>query len=403
LRATGHDQASDFARYHEVLNRSRWSALAAARLLLGMLIATFVPSGPVVIGLDDTIERRWGSKIKARGIYRDPVRSSHGHFVKASGLRWLSAMLLVPVPWARRVWALPFLTMLTPSKRWAEQRGIRHKTLVDSARQMLLQISRWLPNRQIIAVSDSSFAVIDLLAAVRSRVCMVTRLRLDARLFEPASPRDPHRLGRPRRTGARLPTLAQRLVDPATSWQPLIVPDWYGGAERAVEIASGCAIWNHPGRPVVPLRWLLVRDPTGELKSQAFLATDIDIQPADMLAWFIRRWTIEVTFAEARRHLGVETQRQWSDKAIARTTPILFGLYALIAIWTNDLQKTQSIAVRAASWYRKDTITFGDALAAVRRQLWADETIAMSPSDRDLPKVRRDIFDRLADLACYAA
>jgi hypothetical protein len=403
LRATGHDQASDFARYHEVLNRSRWPALAAARLLLGLLIATFVASGPVVIGLDDTIERRWGAKIKALGICRDPVRSSHGHFVKASVLRWLSAMLLVPIPWARRVWALPFLTMLVPSERWAQERGVRHKTLVDCARQMLLQISRWLPNRQIIAVSDSSFAVIDLLEAIRHRICMVTRLRLDARLFEPAAPRDPHAVGRPRRTGARLPTLAQRLVDPATSWQLIMVPDWYGGAERAVEIASGCAMWNHPGRPVVPLRWLLVRDSTSELKPQAFLATDTDIQPADMLSWFIRRWTIEVTFAEVRRHLGVETQRQWSDKAIARTTPILLGLYALIAIYANDLQRTRSNTVRTASWYRKDTITFSDALAAVRRQLWADETISLSPSNGDPPKVRRDIFDRLADLACYPA
>ena len=106
-----------------------------------MLVDRFAASGPVVIGLDDTIERRWGAKIKARGIYRDPVRSSHGHFVKASGLRWLSAMLLVPVPWAARVWALPFLTVLMASERAAAVRGVRHKTLVDGARQMMLQIA----------------------------------------------------------------------------------------------------------------------------------------------------------------------------------------------------------------------------------------------------------------------
>jgi DDE superfamily endonuclease len=399
----GHDQVSDFARYHAVLNRGRWSALAAARLLLRLLIEAFVPSGPVVIGLDDTIERRWGARIKARGIYRDPVRSSHGHFVKASGLRWLSAMLLVPIPWARRVWALPFLTALVPSQRWAQERGVRHKTLVDSARQMLLQISRWLPDRRIIAVSDSSFSVIDLLAAVRSRICMVTRLRLDARLFEPASPRGPRAIGRPRRTGARLPTLAQRLADPATSWRLIVVPGWYGGGDRSVEISTGCAIWNHPGRPVVPLRWLLVRDPAGEFKPQAFLSTDRNATPEEILSWFVRRWTIEVTFAEVRRHLGVETQRQWSDKAIARTTPVLLGIYALVALWANDLQRTRSIAVRATSWYRKEAITFSDALAAVRRQIWADETISMSPSDGDPPKVPRDIFDRMANLACYAA
>lgn len=403
LRATGLELAEGFSRYHEVLSRSRWSALAAARLLLGLLVDVFVPSGPVVIGLDDTIERRWGAKIKARGIYRDPVRSSHGHFVKASGLRWLSAMLLVPVPWAGRVWALPFLTVLVPSERWASMRGIRHKTLVDGARQMLLQIARWLPGRRIVAVADSSFSVIDLLEAVRSRVCMVTRLRLDARLFTPALPRAAGTIGRPRRTGGRPPTLAQRLADPVTPWQPHTVVDWYGAGERCVELATGCAVWSHPGRPVVPVRWLVVRDPLGRFRPQGFLATDVDADPVDMLGWFIRRWTIEVTFAEVRRHLGVETQRQWADKAIARTTPLLLGLFSLVTLFANDIQRADTIVVRAAKWYRKDTITFSDALAAVRRQLWTDETFRRSRSDADPQKVRQTIVERLTELACYAA
>jgi hypothetical protein len=403
LRATGHARDRGFSRYHDVLSRSRWSPLAAARLLLRLLVATFVPSGPVVVGLDDTIERRWGTKIAARGIYRDPVRSSHGHFVKASGLRWLSVMLLVPISWARRIWALPFLTMLVPSERWARSRGMQHKTLVDGARQTLLQIARWLPDRRIVAVADSSFSVIDLLDAVRSRLCMVTRLRLDARLFAPAPPRRPRAIGRPPRTGARLPTLAQRLVDPATCWQPHLVTDWYGAGVRRVELATGCAVWSHPGRPVVPLRWLIVRDPAGRFRPQAFLATDTDAQPADMLAWFIRRWTIEVTFAEVRRHLGVETQRQWTDRAIARTTPMLLGLFSLVTLFADDIQQADTIVVRSACWYAKTTVTFSDALAAVRRQLWADETFAMSRPDRHRQKAPDGLLDRLIDLACYAA
>jgi hypothetical protein len=307
LRVTGRGKDAGFSRYYDVLSRSRWSALAGAGLLLGRLVATFVPAGPVVIGLDDTIERPWGAKIAARGIYRDPVRSSHGHFVKASGLRWLSAMLLVPVPWVRRVWALPFLTLLMPSQRWADRRGVRHKSLVDGARQMLLQVARWLPDRRIVAVADSGFSAIDLLDAA-CPVCVVTRLRLDARLFAPSIPRRPGTRGRPRRTGERLPTLAQRLAGPTTVWSTHVVTDWYGQGERRVELATGCAVWSHPGRPVVPLRWLIVRDPDGRFRPQAFLSTDPDIEPADMLAWFIRRWSIEVTFAEVRRHLGVETQ-----------------------------------------------------------------------------------------------
>src|SRR3712207_3775371 len=268
LRVTGREQTAAFARYHDLLNRSRWSALAVARVLFLLVINAFAPTGPIVIGIDDTIERRWGAKIRARGIYRDPVRSSHGHFVKASGLRWLSAMLLVPIPWADRVWALPFLTVLAPSERYACERGIRHKKLTDWARQMLLQIARWLPDRRIIVVSDSSLAALDLLEAVRRHLCMISRLRLDARLIAPAPPRTPHTIGRPRRVGERLPALAQRLHNPQTRCRQLIITGWYGGTDRLVEIATGTAVWNHPGLPVVPLR---SEEHTSELQSRQYL------------------------------------------------------------------------------------------------------------------------------------
>src|ERR687884_792170 len=157
LRIMGLDQAPGFAVYHRVLSLGRWSSRAFAHRLLLLLVAAFVPTGPVVVGIDDTIERRWGAKIKARGIYRDPVRSSHGHFVKASGLRWLSLMAVVPIPWTTRRWALPFLTVLAPSERWSQQQGRRHKKLTDWARQAILQTRRWLPERRIIVVGDQSF------------------------------------------------------------------------------------------------------------------------------------------------------------------------------------------------------------------------------------------------------
>jgi len=306
-----------FAGYHRLLSEGRWSGLALARRLLVLLVAAFVPDGPVVVALDDTLERRWGRRIRARGIYRDPVRSSHGHFVKASGLRRLSLMLVVPVPWAGRAWALPFLTVLAPSERSARERGGRHKRLTDWARQVLLQAARWLPDRRIVAVADSSFAVLELLDAARRRVCMITRLRLDARLFASPPPRTPRTIGRPRLVGERLPTLARRLDDRRTRWCRLVVAGWYGGGDRPVEACSGTAIWHHPGLPVVPLRWVLVRDPLGEFRPQAFLCTDLDVGPADILSWFVRRWATEVTFAEARRHLGMETQRHRMQGALA--------------------------------------------------------------------------------------
>jgi len=402
LRVTGFDQDPRFTNYHRVLNRNRWSSLRLARCLCRLLVNTFVPDGPVVIGLDDTLERRWGAKIAARGIYRDPVRSSQGHFVKASGLRWLSVMLLPNVPWAGRVWGLPFLTALAPSERYASQRQKRHKKLTDWGRQVLLQASRWLPDRKIIAVADSSFAAIELLRAVRRRICMITRLRLDARLFNPPARRRPGTIGRPPVIGKRQATLATRLVNPKTRWRRLQVTGWYGRGERLVEIVSGTALWHHPGR-LVPIRYVLVRDVEGELRPQAFLCTDLDADPVDILRWFVRRWSIEVTFAEVRRHLGVETQRQWSDPAIARTTPALLGLFSLVTLWAHDLYARGTPAPRTASWYSKPLPTFSDALARVRRELWTHHDFRTSAAVPDLVKLPRAAINALIGAACYAA
>jgi hypothetical protein len=402
LRVMGLDQDPTFTNYHRVLNRNRWSSRRIARGLFRGLVTTFVPTGPVIIGLDETLERRWGAKINARGIYRDPVRSSHGHFVKASGLRWLSAMLLPDDAWAGRVWALPFLTALAPSERYASTRRRRHKKLTDWGRQVLLQTARWLPERDIIAVADSSYAVIDLLNAVRRRICMITRLRLDARLFDPPAPRRPGTVGRPRVIGRRQPTLAERLANPATRWRRLLVTGWYGRGERRVEIVSGTALWHHPGR-LVPIRYVLVRDVTGELKPQAFLSTDLDADPIDILRWFVRRWSIEVTFAEVRRHLGVETQRQWSDPAIARTTPALLGLFSLVTLWADDLYTQATPTPRAASWYPKLLPTFSDAIAAVRRELWTTGIFYTSTVSRDFLEMLNTNLNNLINVACYAA
>src|SRR5918912_504872 len=175
LRITGLAQERHFVNYHRVLNRAEWSPRAGGDILLRLLLAAFVPHGPVVLGLDDTIERRRGVRITAKGIYRDPVRSSHGHCVKASGLRWLSLMLLAPIPWAGRVGALPFLTALAPSERYHQTRGRRHKKLTDWGRQLVLQARRWMPERPLVLVADSSFAALEFLATlVRHGVICVT-------------------------------------------------------------------------------------------------------------------------------------------------------------------------------------------------------------------------------------
>jgi hypothetical protein len=406
LRVVGLGQTPHFQRYHRVLNRASWSALAVSRVLLRLLVAAFVPAGPLVVGIDETVERRTGAQIAAKGVYRDAVRSSHSHFVKATGLRWVSLMLLAPIPWTNRVWALPFLTALAPSERANAAAGKRHKAVTDWAWQLLLVVRRWWPDRAIVAVADSGYAALRLLArciALPVPITMITRLRLDAALYEPAPPRHPGQIGRPRQKGARLPTLAARANDPVTRWQSVTVADWYGKGARTVALTSETAVWYHTGVPPVPIRWVLIRDPQERFATQALLCTDRTVTPEQIIAWFVRRWQMEATFEEVRRHLGVETQRQWTELAIRRTTPALLGLFSLVTLLAHPCLTERPGPIRQAAWYRKRVPTFADALALVRREIWAHETFRMSSDDAEMVKVPRVLVERLTETLCYVA
>jgi hypothetical protein len=409
LRAMGLDQEKRFHRYHRVLSRASWSSLKVSRVLLGLLVEAFVPQGdPLVVGIDETLERRYGKKISATGIYRDPVRSTHEHFVKSSGLRWVCVMLLVEIPWASRVWALPFLSALAPSERYAAKRGRRHKKITEWAWQMLLLVRRWYPQRQIVAVADRAYASLKLLERCRklsNPITFISRLRMDSALYEPAPPRRPHQIGRPRIKGKRLPNLSEVAKDPTTVWKPTTIANWYGSAQRMVEIASATAVWYSTGLFAVPVRWVLIRDPEGGFKTQALLCTDLGADPQQILLWFVMRWQLEVTFQEVRRHLGFETQRQWSDMAIRHTTPALLGLFSVVTLFAHQRMRQAADALRRqVAWYHKAHPTFADALALVRKQLWAQEEIFYgSPWETDTVKVPRAYVERLTDALCYAA
>ena len=382
------------------------SAIGGRTLLWLLIRYVDLGDGPLVFGMDETLERRRGKEIKAKGIYRDAVRSSGSHFVKASGLRWISLMWLTPIPWAGRTWALPVLTALAPSERYYQKLGRTPKKLTDRARQIVLQLRRWLPNRALVLVADTSYAVLDLLHFCQSLaqpVTLITRLRLDAALYEPAPPRQPGQKGRPRVKGQRLPKLKELLDCGHQDWTKASVA-WYDGATRIVELASQTALWYHSGKPPVPIRWVLIRDPLGEFRPQALLCTDLNVAPTQVIEWFVLRWQLEVTFQEVRAHLGVETQRQWSDRAIARTTPVLFGLFSWVTLAAHLRQKQRPATPRSAAWYAKSLPTFADAIALVRRDLWqASETFSTSPEKPDITKVPAPLLNRLIDSLSYAA
>src|SRR5262245_18067608 len=405
LRIMGLSAEPNFQTYHRVLNRAVWSPLYASQLLLRLLVAVFVPRGVVLFGLDDTIERRRGDHMTAKGIYRDLVRSSHAHMVKASGLRWLGCMLLTPIAWANRVWALPYLTVLCPSERFYAQHGRRHQTLLERAWQIIQLVRRWLPGRDMVFVADSGFAALEWLALVARlpHVSVITRLRLDAALYDFPPLRAPGRRGRPRLKGKRRPTLEAVLADEKTQWTKLTVDDWYGEGPREVEVATDTAVWYHSGKPPVAIRWVLIRDPHERFKPQALLSTNLDHTPAQMLTWFVRRWTIEVTFEEARAQLGMETQRQWNDRAIARATPALLSLYSIITLTAHLLLEKGATCVRSTAWYSKPHPTFADAIAWVRRLLWEHIHFSTSQQETDMIQIPRTLLERFTEALCYAA
>ena len=347
-----------------------------------------------------------GARIGALGVYRDAVRSSRSYVVKASGLRWVTLMWLGHIPWAGRHWALPFLTVLAPSERYYQRRGRPHKKLTDWARQMVLQLRRWLPNRPLVLVGDSGYAVLDLLhfcQSLREPVTFITRLRLDAGLYAPAPPRRPGQNGRPRVKGARLPTLKELLDQPTLAWtsQPV---GWYDGSVRTLELASQTAVWYHSGKPPVPIRWVLVRDPEASWPPRRRCAPTRQWPRFESWSGSCCAGNWKLPFQEVRAHLGVETQRQWSDRAITRTTPALMGLLSWITLAAHSMQKRHPLKHRRAAWYPKTAPTFVDAIALLRRTLWlASEGFSMSPSHPNSEKVPTAFYARLIDSLAYAA
>ena len=352
LRVMGRSAEPHFQRDHRVLNRAVWSPRTASRLLLRLLGAVFVPWGVVVCGLDDTSERRRGDHLRANGLDRAPVRSSHAQVVQVSGLRWRGGLLLPSRPGAGRVWALPVITVLWPSERLYEPQGRRHQTLVARAWQIIPLVVRWWPGRDWVFVADSREAVLEWLHQVSAvpRARLITRLRLDAALDDPPPPREPGHRGRPRVKGDRRPPLAAVLADADTRWSQLPMERWDGDTPRAGAVATARAVWYHAGTPPRRLRWGLIRDPHTCVEPQALWSTHLDQTPEQIRTWCIRRWTRDVTREDARAHRGLETPRPWHARAMARTTPALLSLAAIVTLTAHQLLPKEVVLVRVTAW-----------------------------------------------------
>jgi hypothetical protein len=394
LRVRGLAREDHFTNDHRVLNRATWSARHGSRMLLGALSTFLVPPGaPIVFGADDTVARRSGRKIAAKGCDRDAVRATKKHVSHCFGLKWGSMMLLVPVPWSRRVWAWPFLTALG----WpAEKDGPRrHKTRVDWVRQMMQQVRRWRPGRRLVLVVDGGFAAVSLaLAWVTQRVVMVSRLRWAAALSHPPGPQPPGNRGPKATKGRRQWSLQAWAERSDTPWETVAV-DWYGGQRKPLWGFSHTALWYSRRLPPVAMRYVLVADPEGKLRMEAFFCTDLGVTPEPILSWVVMRWSVEVTCEEARAHLGLETQRQWSDRAIARTTPVLLALFSIVTLLALRLSPGGPMPVETTAWYHKTEPPFVDCVALVRRHLWRARYVVNAATEPEFVQFPREAFELL--------
>lgn len=410
LRVMGLATATNFGKYHRVLNRAQFSLWVVSRLLFLRLIETFVPPGMALwIPIDETLERRQGRQIGWKGWFRDAVRSTASKVATSLGIRWCVVGLLVEVPWSGRRWALPFLVVPVLSEKTCTRLGKRHRSGVEWAIVLIARIRRWVPDREIVLIGEGGYAAIRLIGACqRLGVTLVTRLRIDAKLYDAPSPQPKSKRGPKPKKGARQPNFAARLADPATEWKTVTIA-WYGGERKSVEVTTGVALWHQPNHSPVEIRWVLVRyEETQErtrkilTKGAALMSSETTLTAEAIVEAFVARWNLEVTFEEIRRHLGFETQRQWSLKAIGRTTPCLFGLFSLVVVMAKALHP-ERLPVQQSAWYEKKEATFSDALMAVRKHLWSRLHYVNSTETGETCSIPRVVWDQLQDVLSRAA
>jgi|ERR1700722_6052773 len=395
----------NYSRYHDFFRKAKWSTLKGAEILL-IRIVSLIP-GEIRISVDSTVERRKGPKIKSLGIQRDAVRSTKARKVLVPGLHWLVFAIHIKFPWCKQAWALPFLSILMPpeeplstSKNVKDlKKSKRHKTLNEWTCQVAMLLRRWLGHsKKITIVADSAFATYILAnTCIDLGITLISRMRLDARTFA-FPPEKKSKKGRTRLVGERLPTFKMMLEDPSKAWDTIEIL-WYGGRKKKVDTLTGTCLWYGYGIRPVPITWVLTRDSNNKGEAAVFFSTDVKALPITVIETFILRWQLEVTFEEARRHLGMETQRQWSDKAIDRITPCILASYSIINLMALESAKSKSedIPIQMSSWYKKTHVTFSDVLAYVRTKILRKRYILWFNKNNEIENIDiKEIIEQLA-------
>jgi hypothetical protein len=402
LRTVPGLMSGDPSTYRRVFSLRRWSTWKVARVLISHIISHYIPEGDIHLAVDDTVDEHRGKKVYGKACHRDAVRSTHSFTAFRWGHKWVVLTMLVQFPWASRHWALPVLVALYHSEDWNKKHGRRHKTPAVIARQLWAVIQHWFPDRKFILAGDGGFSTHDLASSAQRRrkrtAVLVGRFYPDANLYAPP-PQTKGSKGRPRKKGPKLPS--PQAVVKKTKIRDRLTVLWYGGQTRRVEVVTGTGHWHKAGKGLVEVRWVFVHDLTGTHRDEYFFSTDIHMTPQQIIETYTGRWSIEVMFEEMRAHLGLETTRGRSRSTVLRMVPSLFGLYSVVALLFDVLpEKYKKVTLH---WDNKTTVSFSDAITAVRRWLWREWVFANSGHKAAFAKLPRDFQELLCSGLAPAA
>lgn len=405
LRAAGPLAGGHHAGYHRFFSRAKWSLWPAGKVLAGLVLDLVPPGEPVVCPVDDTAAQHRGPNVYGKGRHRDACRSTRTHTVWLWGHKWVVLAVNVTLPFCSRPWALPVLAALYRPKDLNTKEKRRHKTPADLGRQLVAVLIHWFPGRRFILLGDGggygSHALARFCRRHRRHVTLVSLFHPRANLYTLPPRRHKGQKGRPRVKGDKLPAPAD--VVAATPARKRSVVGWYGGGRRRVEFVAGAGHWYKGGGGLVAVRWVFVHDRDGTHEDRYFYCTDPALSPSRIITLYTGRWCIEVTFQEARQHLGFHTTRCWKERSVLRQAPCLLGLFSLVALAYRDLCRDKDPKPRTDPWYAKAEVTFADAVAGVRRALWQETVLGEASGHQAFQKLPPELRDLLLDRLSLAA
>ena len=382
LRTIGLLAPGDPSSYHRFFSCRRWSLLGLGRCLAGWILARFVPTGPVRLAADDTVDEHPGDKVYGKGCHRDAVRSSHNCTAFRWGHKWLVLFVLVSVPWATRPWALPLFVILCHSDKEDKKHNRRHQTPAQRLLQAILVLRRWFPDREFVLAADGGFASHELtsrLVRLAKKTTYVSRFYAKGALYDPPpvvvlKPNGKRpTAGRSRVKGGKRDTPEQ--VVAKTKERTQLKVSWYGGEDRAVEVVTGTGHWYKAAQGIVEVLWVYVHDVEGTHRDEYFFSTDVSRTAQCVIETYARRWSVETTFQEMRSYIGLETTRGWTKETVLRAAPCLFGLYSVV-VCLYLLTPAKYKALGGVQWTGKQEVTFSDAISVVRKWLWVEWVFA---------------------------